>query len=104
MSVAMRGHGQLNAIAVNMPSLYFSTQDKVRDFSLKNGFGNYNIDIKEKEWQQKLNHCMNRMLNDESYLKQWYEIRNEKMLEFRQQFAECVSEMTEIISNENCRK
>ena len=104
MSVAMRGHGQLNAIAVNMPSLYFSTQDKVRDFSLKNGFGNYNIDIKEKEWQQKLDHCMNRMLNDESYLKQWYEIRNEKMLQFRQQFAECVNEITEIISNENFAK
>tara|TARA_A100001391_G_scaffold164285_1_gene123961 strand:- start:285 stop:1475 length:1191 start_codon:yes stop_codon:yes gene_type:complete len=101
MSVAMRGHGQLNAIAINMPSLYFSTQDKVRKFSLKNEFGDYNIDIQEEGCFEKLNHCTNRMLNDKNYLDEWYEIRDRKMLQFKKQFKDCVQEISQIIDANN---
>ena len=97
MSIAMRGHGQLNAIAINMPSLYLSTQDKVKDFSLKNEFRDYNIDIQEEGCFEKLNHCTNRMLNDKNYLDEWYEIRDRKMLQFKKQFKDCVQEITQTI-------
>ena len=97
MSIAMRGHGQLNAIAINMPSLYFSTQDKVKDFSLKNEFRDYNIDIQEEDCFKKLSHSTNRILNDKNYLDEWYEIRDRKMIEFKNQFKDCIQEITQTI-------
>jgi len=93
MSIAMRGHGQLNAIAINLPSLYFSTQDKVRDFSYKNGFGEYNIDIRENNWDKKLKESFIKMTEGGNYLNQWYEIRDEKMKIFKTDFKECIREV-----------
>ena len=45
--IAMRGHGQMISIGLNIPGIYLSTQDKVRDFSVNNGFENYDVDIRE---------------------------------------------------------
>jgi len=95
MSIAMRGHGQLNAIAINLPSLYFSTQDKVKDFSYKNGFGEYNIDIQEDNWDEKLKENFTKMLEGGDYLDQWYKIRDEKMKIFKSDFKECIREVKE---------
>lgn len=97
ISVAMRGHGQLNALAINLPSLYFSTQDKVSDFSYKNGFGDYNIDIRSENWYEQLEDCYHKMANGGSYLEQWYEIRNEKMKEFRASFENSVASALQAI-------
>ena len=74
--VAFRGHGQLISIGLNIPGLYFSTQDKVKYFSLNNGFEDYNIDINDKNWSSQLRSKHFRLLNDLSYRKKWYEIRN----------------------------
>ena len=90
--VAFRGHGQLMSIGRNIPGIYFSTQDKLRDFSLLNGFENYNVDIDEDSWYEKLNDKFQRILKDPSYVKEWYEIREEKMPKWRDQFKYFVLE------------
>jgi polysaccharide pyruvyl transferase WcaK-like protein len=73
--VAFRGHGQLISIGMNIPGLYFSTQDKVRDFSLRNGFEDYNIDINDEDWLDQLRGKHFRLLMDSTYRETWYEIR-----------------------------
>ncbi len=90
--IAMRGHGQLMSIGRNIPGIYFSTQDKVRDFSLLNGFENYNVDIEEDNWYEKLEDKFQRILKDSSYIKEWYEIREENMPKWRDQFKSFVLE------------
>ena len=75
-SVSMRGHGQMVSIAQRLPSIYFSTQDKVRDFSLRNGFQDYNVDIQEINWPEKLNEKVERLKNDEDYVLTWYNKRD----------------------------
>ena len=82
----MRGHGQLISIGLNIPGLYFSTQDKVRDFSLLNGFDDYNIDIEENNWFEKLNKKYNQLLNDPVYLGNWYNTRNNNIEEWKKIF------------------
>jgi len=95
--ISMRGHGQMIPMGLNIPGLYFSTQDKVRDFSLQNGFSDYNIDISEKDWYEKLNDKYLKMLNDKEYLNNWYNIRNEKIkgwkLRIKQFVGDCKNAM-----------
>lgn len=95
--VAMRGHGQLISIGLNVPSLYFSTQDKVRDFSILNGFSDYNIDITEKEWFELLCSKFNLLLNDREYLQNWYSIRGQKIKNFKQIFNSAMIECSNSI-------
>lgn len=78
--IAMRGHGQLITVGMGLPGLYFTTQDKVRDFSLLNGFEDYNIDIEEENWRDKLTDRVNQLTEpNSSYLSKWYEIREEQL-------------------------
>lgn len=85
-TIAMRGHGQLMSIGMNLPGIYFTTQDKVRDFSLLNGFEDYNVDIQEKDWRTKLSKKIEAMkIPNSSYVEKWYEIRNTKMSEWYEQ-------------------
>ena len=77
--IAMRGHGQLITIGMNLPGIYFSTQDKVRDFSLQNGFQDYSVDILEVDWKEKLKYCILRMQKEETYVKKWFEIRKKQI-------------------------
>jgi len=88
--VAMRGHGQLVSIGMNIPGIYLSTQDKVTDFSVNNGFSNYNIDVMESDWIRKFEDMLARIKNDQSYINDWYEIRNESMKKWQIQDAEFV--------------
>lgn len=75
--VAMRGHGQIITIGMNIPGIYLSTQDKVRDFSIENGFENYNVDILEDNWKEKLENKLKQLTEPNSrYLKEWYDIRH----------------------------
>src|SRR6056300_1511996 len=75
--VAMRGHGQMITIGLNIPGIYLSTQDKVRDFSIDNGFENYNVDILEPDWRDKLTEKVSLLTQPNSeYLKNWYSIRH----------------------------
>ena len=75
--IAMRGHGQMISMGLNIPGIYLSTQDKVRDFSYENGFKEYNVDITEENWYGKLKEKYNLLTQkDSSYLKGWYELRD----------------------------
>jgi len=82
--VVMRGHGQLVSIGMNIPALYLSTQDKVSDFSMKNGFSEYNVDVTEESWVEKFELMMDKIRNDKSYVSNWYEIQNENMKQWVQ--------------------
>lgn len=75
--IAMRGHGQMISMGLNIPGIYLSTQDKVRDFSYENGFKDYNVDITEEDWYGKLKekHKLLTQKNS-SYLNEWYELRD----------------------------
>ena len=85
-SIAMRGHGQLISIGLGLPSVYFSTQDKVKHFSLKNGFRDYNVDIEQEFWNELLREKVNKLIKDENYIAKWYEIREKLMIECKQKF------------------
>jgi len=75
-SIAMRGHGQLIAIGINVPSIYLSTQDKVSTFSKMHGFDEFNVDIEEEEWRDKLEWRLE-LLKDNPTA--WYRIRDRYM-------------------------
>lgn len=78
--VAFRGHGQMMSIGMNVPGIYLSTQDKVEDFSLNNGFQNFNVDIKAPWWRAELEHKLELLTKPDSpYLRQWYDIRDQNM-------------------------
>jgi len=83
--IAMRGHGQLISIGMNLPGIYFSTQDKVRDFSLDNGFQDYNIDILESNWRDRLLDNISKFKNDNQFLINWYSIRDKNLATWENQ-------------------
>tara|TARA_R100000152_G_C6766161_1_gene191079 strand:+ start:272 stop:1363 length:1092 start_codon:yes stop_codon:yes gene_type:complete len=85
-SVPMRGHGQLISVGINIPSIYFSTQDKVRDFSKRNDLSQYNVDIGEQHWQEKLQEKTNLLKSDKNFLLQWYEKREKLVIKCQKQF------------------
>tara|TARA_Y100001973_G_scaffold105862_1_gene180720 strand:+ start:881 stop:1993 length:1113 start_codon:yes stop_codon:yes gene_type:complete len=99
--IAMRGHGQLVSIGSNTPSLYLSTQDKVLNFSKKNGFEDYNIDILEYDWLGKLQRCYDKLLNDKVYLNNWYDIRNKMMPEYNSSYQNFCNKVSQILRNNN---
>ena len=74
----MRGHGQMITMGMNIPGIYLSSQDKVRDFSLLNGFIDYDVDMREEHWPEMLEECIAKMTEPNSkYLENWYDIRDE---------------------------
>ena len=84
--VAMRGHGQLISIGLNVPGIYLSTQDKVRDFSFLNGFAGYNVDIKQENWLEALKVKHKNLTEDKHYLEEWYSIRHKNMKVWKNKF------------------
>jgi len=72
--VAMRGHGQLITIGMNIPGLYFSTQDKVIEFSIKNNYQEYTVDILDSSWKKQLKEKVTMLKEDTGYTQKWYTI------------------------------
>ena len=96
-AVALRGHGQMVAIGINLPSIYFSTQDKVRDFSYRNGFADYNVDIYDDEWESKLEEKIVRMKTDKEYLENWYEIRDKAVVQYTKDFYDFCHKIKDLL-------
>jgi len=94
-SVAMRGHGQLISIGLGLPSIYFSTQDKVENFSLRNGFEDYNVDIRQDNWFELLQKKTTKIKNNPHYLEKWYEKREQLMLKCNEKFNSFCSRIVE---------
>ena len=91
--VAMRGHGQLISIGLNIPGIYFSTQDKVEQFSLLNGFKDYNVDVREDNWELKLQIKLDMLKNNKEYLDNWYKIRDENMIKWNLEFNQYIEQL-----------
>jgi polysaccharide pyruvyl transferase WcaK-like protein len=94
-SIAMRGHGQMIALALNVPSIYFSTQDKVLNFSKRNNLMDFNVDIAEEGWYIKLNNLFTKLTTDEDFLHSWYETRDKVVSEFQNQFEHLCCQITQ---------
>lgn len=84
--VVMRGHGQLISCGMNVPAIYFSTQDKVLGFSMKNGYKNYTVDTHQQNWKDKLESKIFKLKNDEDYLNKWYDINEANIDRFHNEF------------------
>lgn len=97
--ISMRGHGQLVSIGLNLPGLYFSTQDKVRDFSLLNGFSDYNIDIDDDDWFNTLSIKYNKMLTDKKYIQKWFDIRDKNIIKWKKQMFDYIKECKDELSS-----
>ena len=96
-SIASRGHGQMIALALNIPSLYFSTQDKVLNFSKRHHLMDYTVDIKEEEWYDKLTNMYERLNNDPEYLAEWHNKRDKLIHSCRNQFNDfCIKLATSL--------
>ena len=98
-AVALRGHGQLISIGANLPSIYLSTQRKVRDFSLKNGFKDYDVSIFENGWYDNLVSKIERLKNDSGYLNEWYNIRNRNNKDYHKKYNNFCSKIVEVLRN-----
>lgn len=94
--VSLRGHGQLITIGANIPGLYLSTQDKVKDFSLLNNFHSFNVDIKEVDWLEKTKSKIDKFKTDKNYLEEWYDVRNNGM----KKWSSMNQNFIELIGNE----
>ena len=86
--VAMRGHGQLISIGLNIPGIYLSTQDKVEKFSILNGFEKFNVDIRNKDWEILLKKGYRKLQEDLEFRNLWYEIRDTNINNWKQIFQE----------------
>ena len=85
------------ALGVNLPSIYFSTQDKVRDFSYRNGLEDYNVDIEDPEWHAKLNEKIYRLKTDKEYLQNWYEIRDKTRAKYTKDFYDFCHKIKDLL-------
>lgn len=92
-SIAMRGHGQLIGCGLNLPGIYLSTQDKVFDFSKKNGLLPYTVDTGDKNWKLELNNKFTMLVKNPDYLSNWYDINEKNIKNFHRIFS---NEMREI--------
>lgn len=89
--VVMRGHGQLISCGMNVPAIYFSTQDKVLGFSMKNGYKNYTVDTQQDNWKEKLDNKIYRLKTDKDYLSKWYENNEKNIKIFNKQYDDFLS-------------
>lgn len=89
----MRGHGQLMSIGLNIPGIYLSTQDKVLDFSILNGYEEYNIDIREENWREELDRKIYLLTEKNSELaRKWYNLRETNLPSWYQQSNKFIKE------------
>lgn len=97
--VVMRGHGQLCSIGLGLPTVTFSTQDKLLNFSIKNGFADYNVDINEKDWDEKIKQKVMLLQNDLSYRNKWLEIRDLRIREYTEKMNNFSDQVAQIIKS-----
>ena len=75
--VAMRGHGLYLCVALNIPCIALSTQDKVAGFAHICGLDNYLVDVAEdRKWAQNLLDKLSRLQSHKQYRYEWYTKRD----------------------------
>ena len=94
-SIAMRGHGQMIALALNVPSIYLSTQDKVLNFSKRHNLMRFNVDINDENWYTKLKILSLRMTTKQDVLNSWYNNRDILVSQYQEQFSDLCKRIAE---------
>ena len=75
--VAMRGHGLYLCIALNIPCVALSTQDKVSGFAKICKLDDFLVDIKtHTNWYATLKAKVDLLQSDDSFRMKWYEKRD----------------------------
>ena len=107
-SIAMRGHGQMIAMGLNVPHISLSTQPKVYHFGVDNGFEDYTLDvIKDTEpdnlfldsYTRNLIDMTERLCNDKEYLTTWYDKRDVFIGQCKEKFSWMCNTVKEILES-----
>lgn len=73
--ICMRGHSQLTTFCKNIPCIYLSKMDKVRNFCEKYNLLDYCVIFGEPNWHRVLQDKIDHLINDTNYRNNWYKIR-----------------------------
>lgn len=75
--VAMRGHGLYLCVALNIPCIALSTQDKVTGFARICGLDDYLVDVAvDGSWAQRLREMLHRLQSNTQYRDKWHKKRD----------------------------
>lgn len=95
--IVMRGHGQILATAIGVPCISLSSQPKVRDYCILNGFEDYMLETKDDFLKEKLNNMYIKITSDADYINNWNRIREVYMkkskLKFSKAIKTCISKL-----------
>ena len=66
-------------------------------FALKNGFEDYTVDIREKDWFETLNEKIKLLKNDKNFLNEWYSIRDQVLPVYKYQMVDFCKKTWELL-------
>ena len=107
-SIAMRGHGQMIAMGLNIPHISLSTQPKVYHFGVDNGFENYTLDVVKDtspndffldSYTQEIIDMTERLRSDKEYLLTWYEKRDTFIAQCKKDFSWACGAVKELLES-----
>ncbi len=85
--IVMRGHGQLVSFGLRLPCIYLVSQDKLKGFCENYNLENYMVDTQSNNYLAELQEKIN-LMSDDSYIKEWYNIRDKHIKQMNQDFNE----------------
>lgn len=97
--IVMRGHGQIAAICCGIPSVFLSTQEKIRQFSVIHGFSKFCIDIEDSGFAIKAASMIEMINNDDEYRNSWFAARDAYMESNRILLSATVEKLSHELSN-----
>lgn len=89
-AIVMRGHGQILATAIGVPCISLSSQPKVRDYCILNGFEDYMLETKDDFLKEKLNNMYIKITSDADYINNWNRIREVYMKKSKAKFSKAI--------------
>lgn len=89
-AIVMRGHGQILATAIGVPCISLSSQPKVRDYCILNGFEDYMVETKDAFLKEKLNNMYRKITSDADFINNWNRIREVYMKKSKAKFSKAI--------------
>ena len=89
-AIVMRGHGQILATAIGVPCISLSSQPKVRDYCILNGFEDYMVETKDDFLKEKLNNMYRKITSDADFINNWNRIREVYMKKSKAKFSKAI--------------
>lgn len=96
--IAVRGHGQLVPIGMNIPTITLSTQDKLLDFSKKNGLMRFTADTSQPYFEKTILGMIESLKTRTSYLNEWYEITTQIREKSHKQYNDFIDRLKNELS------